>query len=218
MAVCERLAKENRGNDARSMLGLISWWKADGDALDSAGVNHGKLMNGATFGPGRNGKAFQFNGSSAYISIPRSPDWAFGNNDFTIALWVTFSEIFGEQAFLASDEGVGRFAKWIFQFVPGHLQFKMGDEKKAGMSSSYFGPPVGQWCHIAVVRAGNSFHFYANGAEISSGNWVGSVPTTKAPLTLGHSEGRFFFSGLMDDIRVYNRSLSSPEIKALSAP
>jgi len=33
--------------------GLISWWRAEGNALDSLGTNHGVLTNGAAFAPAR---------------------------------------------------------------------------------------------------------------------------------------------------------------------
>ena len=32
--------------------GLISWWRAEGDASDTMGAHHGTLSGGANFGPG----------------------------------------------------------------------------------------------------------------------------------------------------------------------
>src|SRR5256885_8961033 len=42
--------------------GTVSWWKAEGNALDSAGSNLGALNGGVTFGAGRVGRAFVFDG------------------------------------------------------------------------------------------------------------------------------------------------------------
>ena len=46
--------------------GLVAWWRADGDALDSAGTNYGTLTNGASFGPGKNGQAFALDGTNDF--------------------------------------------------------------------------------------------------------------------------------------------------------
>lgn len=54
--------------------GIVSWYKADGNANDSVGGNNGSLQGGATFGPGVTGQpgdqAFSFNGSSTTSPYP----------------------------------------------------------------------------------------------------------------------------------------------------
>src|SRR5437588_1400723 len=42
--------------------GAISWWKAEGNALDSIGTNNGLLVGGLTFRPGRVARTFAFDG------------------------------------------------------------------------------------------------------------------------------------------------------------
>ena len=51
--------------------GLVSWWKAEEDILDSVGANHGTASSGAGFVasvPGR-GQAFRFRGNG-YVDLP----------------------------------------------------------------------------------------------------------------------------------------------------
>jgi hypothetical protein len=158
------------------------------------------------------------NGSTAYVSVPNSPAWAFGRQDFTIALWTKFSVILSEQTFLAGDDGGGNHNKWIFQFVRGHLQFKLDGATNGSLASSYCGPVLDQWYHIALTRNGNNFTFYLDGSPLSSVTWIGEIPATTAPLTIGSAEGGTFFKGQLDDIRIYNRSLSPTEIKVSSNP
>ena len=213
LAICQRLLAENRGAAAGSALRLAGWWKADGNAMDSAGGNHGTLMSGMTFRAGRIGQAFACDGRAAYVSIPWSPALALGSDDFTICLWVSFTEIFGQQAFLASD---GSGGKWAFQFIPGHLQLVAQGGTKATVESAYFGPAQGQWYHVAVTRTGGAVHFHVDGAEISSESWAGAMPATSAPLILGHATGRFFLSGMLDDVRLYARCLSPLELREIA--
>ena len=38
--------------------GLVSWWKAEGNALDAVGANNGTLVGSVSYGPGEVGQAF----------------------------------------------------------------------------------------------------------------------------------------------------------------
>ncbi len=50
--------------------GMVSWWRGQDDANDSVGTNHGTMMNGATFAPGKVGQAFSFDGVDDYVELP----------------------------------------------------------------------------------------------------------------------------------------------------
>src|SRR5581483_9842647 len=52
--------------------GLVSWWPGEANAYDIVGVNNGTVHPGVTFGTGKVGQAFSFNGTSGYVSIPAS--------------------------------------------------------------------------------------------------------------------------------------------------
>src|SRR5206468_523256 len=65
---------------------IISWWTADGNALDLQGTNHGNLTN-TTFAAGKVGQAFSFNGNNAFIQIPHSTSLNF-TNQISILAWV----------------------------------------------------------------------------------------------------------------------------------
>jgi hypothetical protein len=43
-------------------LGLIGWWPGDGNAADIVGRNNGATLGDITFGPGKVGQAFSFDG------------------------------------------------------------------------------------------------------------------------------------------------------------
>ncbi|MGH9947611.1 MAG: LamG domain-containing protein, partial [Pyrinomonadaceae bacterium] len=68
-------------------VGLISWWAADGNALDSRSRNNGALQNGATFTAGQNGQAFSFDGIDDHIVVPHNANQNMGDK-ITIEGWV----------------------------------------------------------------------------------------------------------------------------------
>jgi hypothetical protein len=50
--------------------GSISWWFADGDAIDSQNDHNGTPRNGVTFGTGEVGQAFQLNATQhQYVDV-----------------------------------------------------------------------------------------------------------------------------------------------------
>src|SRR5947199_6479234 len=51
--------------------GLAGWWRAENSANDSAGGNNGAWVNGASFGPGKVGQAFNFFGTN-HVEVPAS--------------------------------------------------------------------------------------------------------------------------------------------------
>ena len=73
-------------NCTPSPPGLVSWWLGEGSASDSAGSNHGTLLNGAPCAPGMVGQAFSFNGSNQCVQIPYAPSVA--NCNYSVEAWV----------------------------------------------------------------------------------------------------------------------------------
>jgi hypothetical protein len=197
--------------------GLVGWWQADGNALDSSGTNHGRLIEGVAFDAGKVGQAFLFNGKTACISVPDSPAWAFGRNDFSIVLWANFSATSNAQALVACEKSFGNVDKWMFCLRDGMLRWQMdGGQSPIWLGSARFSPLIGQWYHLAITRNGDRFRAYIDGDEVSSEVWAGKVPHAVAPLTIGNAWGGLCFSGLLDDIRVYHRALAPGELKTLS--
>src|ERR1043166_3836594 len=66
--------------------GLLSWWPGDGNAADIVYTNTGTLQGGATNITGLVGKAFTFDGSSAFVQIADSP--SLRPTNLTIECWV----------------------------------------------------------------------------------------------------------------------------------
>src|SRR5260221_14430542 len=69
--------------------GLISWWRADGDATDASGTNNGQLLGGASFGAGKVSQGFLFNGGTSGVKLPASSTLDVGTGGgFTVEAWI----------------------------------------------------------------------------------------------------------------------------------
>jgi hypothetical protein len=81
----------------------------------------------------------------------------------------------------------------------------------------------GNWHQITGVcdSSANTIKIYVDGAEVSvttdnAGAWPTIDDTTN--FIAGQAGSSFYYNGLMDDVRVYNRALSETEITSLAKP
>lgn len=58
------------------------------------------------------------------------------------------------------------------------------------------------------------FRLYVDGAQVAVGTNNLAIPAANAPLTIGQAEG-FFMQGLMEEISIYDRALTSGEIASI---
>ncbi len=74
----------------------------------------------------------------------------------------------------------------------------------------------GQWHHLAAVRSGVNGLIYVDGVQAATG--AGTIqPLASHAVSIGYDnrDGDKYFSGLIDDVRVYERALSAGEVDAL---
>jgi hypothetical protein len=91
-------------------------------------------------------------------------------------------------------------------------QVDIGGEQNALGSA---GLPVNTWTHLAVTYDGQTLTLYVNGAPAGSKAQTGLVPTSAGVLRIG-GNGIWpeWFSGLIDNVRIYNRALTQAQIQS----
>src|SRR5437773_7083172 len=69
--------------------GLVSWWRGEGNANDTADGNNGSPIGALGYGSGEVGQAFVLDGSSSYIQVAASPSLNIGTGSgVTIECWI----------------------------------------------------------------------------------------------------------------------------------
>ncbi|MGY2884569.1 Ca2+-binding RTX toxin-like protein [Bradyrhizobium sp. USDA 4524] len=181
--------------------------------------NHDGTIIGAAPAPGRTGDALQFNGSQ-YVSVPDSPDWTFGGDDFSIVLWANFSSAPGGPAgapqggvLVAHDEGGGETNKWWIAAYSGNLGVHVNSPTLGPQffAETPFNPVPGEWYFIALTKSGLSYQLYVNDQLGGSAIQTFAIPDANAPLTIGQGEG-FYFNGMIDGLGIYHRALLQDEL------
>jgi hypothetical protein len=197
--------------------GLVAWWPGDGNANDIIGANHGTLVGNATaIGIGIVGQAFSLDGVNAAVTAGTNSffDFGGGSADFSIEAWVKPAVLPSFSTGFAS-KSAGDFDGWVFgMFSDGTLLFSGAGNWYVGSGPRVVVPGV--WSHVAVTHAGGAYTLYCNGSYVGSGSggaWTGSA----APLGLGVNPPRQNYNGLLDEVGIYSRALSSNEVAAIHA-
>ncbi len=179
--------------------GLVSWWTGDTTPADRQGLNDGTLSGAAGYGPGLFGQAFNLNGG--FLTVPDSPwlDFAPGSA-LTVEMWVKRSQAGSVPYYFGKRVGCGSY------------NYESPSDLVAG---AFWNVPVGQWEHLAWVFTGSEMLGYVNGALVyQTETTLG--PVNAVPLFIGASGTcGTSFVGLVDEVRLYNRALSTAEIQTV---
>jgi hypothetical protein len=189
-------------------------------------------VNGATFGPGVVGQAFQLDGIDDWVMIPSAPNLNFGTGDFTVSLWVNFADPYPEQMliekFVEAFSMSGR-AGWTFTKLTGNvIRFAgpLGDE--AVILDAPASIIANTWHFAVVCRSGSTYSIYWDGTLIGSTSRSDNLNLdSDVSLKIGHRGNpddtpgsvdwrNFYLKGLVDEVQIYNRALSSAEIATLA--
>jgi len=200
--------------------GLVAYYPFNGNANDESGDARNGTVNGAVSATNRFG-----NPSSAYV-FAGTQNVTFGSvplqqiDDWTLCAWISPSSL--NQASMAVtvgyDNGVtgDGFELGISDgtSLPGNRLYGILGGV-AVLDSGYVFPSANQWHQVAMLRAGGVTKFYVDG--IRTANTSSAVPKKPTAFSIGSGTGIRFFQGQIDDIRIYNRALSSNEVAQLYA-
>ena len=194
-------------------------------AGDSSGSgNTGSLINGPTWTVGNLGGALAFDGTSQYVNVPDTP--ALNAYPLTVAVWIKTSTASGVRG-VANKYVAGSYNGYNVFLSNGNLcAWYLRDTGNyvydgSGCPFNVPGYNDNQWHHVAYVVDAAGGRLYVDGLEKGSLGWTGTAgaPTTTQPVQLGHYPGAFggaeYFAGSLDDVRIYNGTLSATEILAL---
>jgi hypothetical protein len=197
---------------------LVSLFNLDGDYRDSKGNHHGAAIGTPQFvSDAARGQVMFVDGASSAVDVPYSA--SLNPDAFTASVWVNADESgTGHRSPLTSrDDGPAR--GYILYAEPGNTwQFWIG----TGTAwSAVQGPAVapGEWALLTASYANGVKRFYVNGF-LAGENTATIGLNAQRPLRIGggatEGPGNYFFVGMIDEVRIYNRELTAGEALWLS--
>lgn len=198
---------------------LVAYYPFNGSTNDLSGHSLNGVNQGATLTSDRSGNsnaAYHFNGSSS-INIPATAAFN-GMSSFTLAAWIKPDNT--NQGVIVSKVSPNR--DFVLDVVPGdsgylNAQFAHNATYFHGWATS---PkvPTNSWTHVASVWDGASWQLFINGSLAGQASTGGQSPLwTGTDMEIGAllSGGLLGFTGSIDEVQVYNTSLTQEEITEL---
>ena len=206
---------------------LMAYWKLDeeeGDiAYNSISDNDGILISDPVWLPdgGQIGGALTFDGIDDYAETGFILDPSLAA--FSVFAWIKGGA--PGQVIISQLDGIGTSETWLGM-----------DALGGNLMTGLVPPPVGrfvpqpiisesivsdgQWYHVGFVWDGSYRSLYVDGVEVAKDN-AAQNPLKRATGGLYISAGKTlaagtFFSGLIDDVRIYDKALTPEEIEALT--
>ncbi|MFH1371817.1 MAG: LamG domain-containing protein [Planctomycetota bacterium] len=90
----------------------------------------------------------------------------------------------------------------------------LGGNSGSAMNSSYT-LSLNQWYHIVGTYDGSTIALYVNGAPVNSNPKTLSIGNNNMPVCIGSRLSENSYKGIADDVRIYNRALTSEEVEEL---
>jgi hypothetical protein len=191
---------------------LVAWYRFDGDASDSSGNDlHGTEMGNPTYEAGVFGQAISLDGDGDYVDCGLAPE--FDITDFiTFTYWIKVVEFDkewntvlsrGDDSWRSSRASLNNFMEAAVGGTTGNYTYGV--------------TPVddGQWHHVGWVYDGTMNYLYVDGEVDATEASTGQITVSSYPLYIGDNSqatGRFW-TGLIDDVQIYNRALSQEEVQ-----
>ena len=195
--------------------GLVAEWHFDEGSgnivVDSSGNANDGTIHGASYVEGIYGSGLNFDGVNDYISVV-GPSGTF--NELTLEAWIKVDQRVNAEKIIdfgINNAGSGR------RFT---LQVNGVDIVIDTTSYARWDTTSIEWMHVVGTWKGNNFvRIYVNGnlkAENTKKPEINSISILSSdPHIIGRRiNAENYFNGIIDEVRIYNRALSSIEIEA----
>ena len=180
---------------------------------DASGNGHNGTTSNTTWATGKFGKALQFNGTGALVTIPNATALQLSTG-MTLEAWVNPSAV---------------TSTWEDVIYKGNDNYYLeatstnASKPDAGLiAGGSYADAVGTakltantWAYLTETYDGSTLRLYVNGTQVASTAHTGTIATSTNSLQIGgdtiYSQ---YFAGLIDEVRIYNVALTAAQIQS----
>jgi parallel beta-helix repeat protein len=203
--------------------GMISYWKFDEGsgtiAKDSADANNGTIY-GSVWTTGRVNSALRFDGIDDYINVSDNLSLDF-DGEVTIEAWFRKNSTLnssGERVVykVGLGEERGKLRGYYTSVHPdGKYRFSLFADSNTDLWGNTSGLADGDWHHAVAIRdTDNMMYIYIDGKLDGTTQGPNGTIRNVQPLYIGQDYVNMYrFKGLLDEVAIYNRTLTPEEIK-----
>ena len=224
--------------------GLVAYYPFNGNTNDESGNNNnGKITsientmsakktsgnnnNGKITGTvfvadkfGKPGNALNLNGIDNCVEIASSPTINI-TGSLSISCWIYPRRAGKWESWVAKVNNNGSRSQWRFGFgdpAPASFGLTVWNSDWFDHWTNKKAIPLNTWSHVILI-ADQQQHiatYYLNGELVDTIRGIKEFLGSDDPLFIGHQKDDFvFFDGLIDEVRIYNRTLNTDDVKKL---
>lgn len=213
--------------------GLVAHYTFNGNANDATSNNNHGVVSGATLATDRFGNSNQsylFDGNGDFININNSTSLDL-KESFSISAWINPSNYYLPGIIVWNGDAAFAKDPFILYFSdrPGYSSIGLRKDAGAGTTiNEVFAPSYvlfsGVWTHIAGTANATTkqMKLYINGELVKTTGFTDmgiGYSTAGFRTMLGAAESSAgidtYFSGKMDEVRIYNRELTASEVNQI---
>jgi len=202
------------GSGSEGLVAAYSFDEGTGTTLgdNSGNSNTGTIANGSWTSTGKFGSALTFDGTSTMVTVADSASLDL-TTGMTLEAWVYPTTLSDWRTVLMKEKPEAHvYLLYAHDNAPHPALYVRAD------GLEYFVPgtaglPVNTWSHLAATYDGITLRLYVNGTQVASGALSVAIDSSTSPLRIGgNSIWGEYFAGRIDEIRIYNRALSSAQV------
>ena len=210
-------AYELRALSGDASTALLAYYPFTGNANDASGNGHNGTVSGAILTTdefGKTNSAYYFDGTNDYIDTLSVNS----QTTLTVCAWATLEKGSSDTAMAIVAGDNGEFDRGLQVHRDGvadtnvmEISVNIGLPSSGEARTGVY-VPYGSWQHFALEYTTNNIHLFLNGVHVWS---YGSAATqwNEGTWHIGNNQfDGWHFKGAIDEVRFYNRALSSGDI------
>ena len=185
------------------------------EAEDLSGNKHVGVIDNPKWVDGKFGKALEFGGPGSDVFVTVESTNALNVDEFSFMAWINSEEWNGVRQVVGKSVHGGCGGRVQYGVFSEGAVFKIRLETEGGRNDiSTDLPETGEFVHIAFTNDTKKTKIYYDGKEMVEGDTPGKLKTNDDPWRVGQDCDRlnYVFSGIIDEVRLWNRALSEEEI------
>ena len=200
-------------------MGLIAWYKMDGDVTDSSGNGKDASSANTSYVDGKIGQALEFNGTNATMTLPRSQYFAVPQ--MSIAFWINADSYSSYRGVFYISDNLSNYLILRQQSNTIRMMIEDGNVLMVNAITPSLSSYIDTWVHLAFTQDGSGWKFYIHGVETTlsgtNSGYCSDHITISNGIFIGISSWvEQYLDGTIDDFRLYDYALTTYEVKQLA--
>jgi hypothetical protein len=199
---------------------LVAYYPFTGNALDASGNQHDGVVSGATLTMDRFShlnRAYSFDGNANNIRISSDSSLNF-QTGITVAFWMKAATLYATRESYPISHGNWQ-NRWKISITPSkQLRWTLKTASVTRDLDTRTVLATNADYQVTALYDGSDMEIYLNGELDNFVPMTGSILQTNIDLTIGEAlptEQNYNYSGVLDDIRLYNYGLPFPAVQQL---